>query len=165
MKPEPIRWWEVVGVLVVAACAAVFLFGCPRLHAATLSFTLPTTKSALPASCSSPASCTNLAGWRVYAQVQSVAWERHRETMKTSSIHWAIYWPTVSSEALPIQVRSASTLHLPGRGVGQRISVSVPDSLDVVTPDGPVRRRVLLWTVETFNDSLRVSCPASVGAR
>lgn len=133
--------------------------------AATLSFTLPSTKAALPASCSSSEPCTNLAGWRVYAQVQSLTWERHHETMKTSDIHWQIFWPAVREESLPIQVKSASTLHLPGRGIGHRITVDVPDSIDVGTPDGPMRRRVLLWLVETFNDSLKASCPATIAGR
>lgn len=151
-----------VAVIIVIAWGATAL-------SATLTFTLPATTQqrtsggALVA-CSGGDSLRTLAGWRIFAQVQAPQWEHHRECMLGHDIYWQIFWPQVREAALPRQVKSASTLNLPRRGAGQRVTVDVPDSLDVDTGYGVFRQPVLCWYVETFNDSLKVSCPSNLRA-
>ena len=122
------------------------------LLAATLSFTLPTT-TATETNCSGGPAIHQLAGWRLYAQVQSKTWLAHRTRMEADPAEWARLWPQVRAEASARQVRSASSKHLPNSGAGQRVTVDVPDSLDGMP--------VLGWRVVAFNDSLAVGCESN----
>lgn len=153
LKPEPLRWWEWALMAALVLCAIVFLLGFPPYaKARELTFTLPST-TAGEKSCVGGPPIRQLAGWRLYAQVQSKTWLANRSRMEVDAAEWARLWPQVRAEASARQVRSASTKHLPGFGAGQRVTVDVPDSLDGMP--------VLGWRVVTFNDSLRVSCESN----
>lgn len=123
--------------------------------AATLSFTLPTTTAKVgpsgePTACDGGAPIRQLAGWRILAQVQSRTWLDSLAWRQDNSAAWSRLWPRVNTEGSPRQVLSASSKHLPNGGAGQRITVTVPDSLDGLP--------VIGYWVETFNDSLWRSC-------
>ena len=126
------------------------------LLAATLTFTLPAT-TAGDKSFSGGPPIRSLSGWRLYAQVQSRTWLDNRARMEADPAEYARLWPIARAEALPRQVRSASTKALPGFGAGVRVTVDVPDSLDGMP--------VLGWRVIAFNDSLQVSCPSNWRSR
>lgn len=124
----------------------------------TLTFTLPLTTAKANASgqivdCSGGAPVNSLAGWRLYAQIQSPTYATRSRAMLGSADEWARWWPVCAAEAMPRQVRSASSKHMPNGGAGQRVTVSAPDSLDGMP--------VLAYFVTTFNDSGKVSCPSS----
>lgn len=156
MRRFRLSLWEWVIAILGALIAAALLFSCSWSR--DLSWTMPTaTAKADPlgnvVDCSGGPAVRGLAGWRLYAQVQSRTWIDSGAAMQRDARTWARLWPRVSAEAMPRQVRSASSKHLPNGGAGQRITVSVPDSLD--------GEPVLCWYVVTFNDSLRISCPSS----
>lgn len=137
--------------------------------AATLTFTLPATTqqrnvNGSLVACVGGDSLRTLSGWRIFAQVQAPQWTHHKASMLGHDIYWQIWWPQVREAALPRQVKSASTLNLPRRGAGHRVTVDVSDSLDVDTGYGVFRQPVLCWYVETFNDSLKTSCPSNLRA-
>lgn len=149
-----------------AALAALFALGLLVLVWAaiansaerTLTFTLPLTTAKANASgqivdCSGGAPVNSLAGWRLYAQIQSPTYATRSRAMLGSADEWARWWPVCAAEAMPRQVRSASSKHMPNGGAGQRVTVSAPDSLDGMP--------VLAYFVTTFNDSGKVSCPSS----
>lgn len=124
----------------------------------TLSWTMPTTTAKANSAgqltdCSGGPPVRSLAGWRIFAQVQSRTWVEHGAAMNADSSRWAALWPLVRDEAMPRQVRSASSKHMPNGGAGLRISTDAPDSLDGMP--------VLIWYVVTFNDSLEVSCTSN----
>lgn len=128
----------------------------------TLSWTLPATTAKVDdsgriVSCEGGHALTTLAGWRLFAQIQSPTWVRRGTAMKASPSLWADSIATVFAEALPRQVRSASSKHLPNGGAGMRMSTTAPDSID--------GQPVVVWFVVTFNDSGKASCPSNWAAR
>lgn len=127
------------------------------LLAATVTWTMPT-QTASEDSCSGGPPVRELSGWRLYAQVQSPTWVAEHVHLEGSSSVWGLRFPVVREEALPRQVRSASTENLPNGGAGQRVTVSgVPDSLD--------GQPVLGYFVVTFNRSLKSSCQGNFATR
>ena len=131
--------------------------------AVTLSWTMPTATAKVNdrgnvLDCGNGAPIHSLAGWRIWAQIQSPTWVRRSAAMKESPPLWADSIGTVFAEALPRQVRSASSKHLPNGGAGVRMTQVLPDSLD--------GQPVVVWWVDTFNDSGKVSCRSNLrGAR
>lgn len=152
----------VVGLL--ALCLVVLGWSCvSQAGTRTLSWTMPLTTARANAEgrivdCAGGDSTLSLAGWRLFAQIQSPTWVREDSTMLRDEARYVALWPQVRNEALPRQVKSASSKHLPRNGAGMRMTTTVPDSLD--------GQPVLLWFVEIFNDSGKVSCPSNrIGAR
>ena len=130
--------------------------------AATLSWTMPATTAKVGpegriVSCEGGHALNTLAGWRLFAQIQSPTWVREGSAMLADESRYIALWPAVRDEAMPRQVRSASSKHLPNGGAGQHISTTAPDSID--------GQPVVVWFVVTFNDSGKVSCPSNWAAR
>lgn len=148
----------VAAVFAIAGFILVTWSGCSHAGDATLSFTLPATLAKgdgrTVTDCANGGEVHSLAGWRVFAQVQSRTWRDSGSVMERSPAAWARLWPSVRAEAIPQQVRSASTKAMPRGGAGQRVALTVPDSLN----GSPV----LAWYVTTFNDSLLESCPTNL---